>query len=180
MPPATSPAESRGSLLTLLTPVVTAQGYDLEDVSVQVVGRRSVVRLVVDAESGVDLDAVAEVSRAVSAALDGADAELGGPLAGAYVLEVSSPGVDRPLTEPRHWRRALNRLVRVEVGATALTGRIVAVSGTGIELDVDSVSRLIDWAQLGVGRVQLEFSRKTADGDEGSADFSSDDEAEEG
>ena len=180
MPPATSPDESRGSLLTLLTPVVTALGYDLEDLSVQLVGRRSVVRLVVDAEAGIDLDAVAEVSRAVSAVLDEADAELGGPLAGAYVLEVSSPGVDRPLTEPRHWRRALGRLVRVQVGGTTLTGRVLTVSDTGIELDVDAVPRQIGWVQLGVGRVQLEFSRKTVDGDEGSADFSSDDEAEEG
>jgi len=99
-------------LLEVLAPVVSATGHDLEDVNVTSAGRRSLVRVVVDADGGVDLDAVAEVSRVVSEALD-ADAPGGPAFAGPYVLEVTSPGVDRPLTEPRHWRRAVGRLVQV-------------------------------------------------------------------
>ncbi len=105
MPPA------RADLLDLLAPVVAAAGYDLEDVTVTAAGRRSLVRVIVDADEGVDLDGVADVSRAVSNALDDGDA-----FAGPFVLEVSSPGVDRPLTEPRHWRRARGRLVTVAGG----------------------------------------------------------------
>ena len=113
MPPVTSAAQVRERLLALLEPLVGAAGYDLEDVSVSAAGRRSVVRVFVDADGGVDLDAVATVSRVVSDALDERDSDFGGAglLGGAYVLEVSSPGVDRPLTEPRHWRRAAGRLV---------------------------------------------------------------------
>ena len=90
-----STAEQRNRLLALLTPVIAASGHDLEDVSVQVVGRRSVVRVVIDRDGGVDLDGIAEVSRAVSSTIDD---NANDPFAGPYVLEVTSPGVDRPLT----------------------------------------------------------------------------------
>src|SRR5580704_17593345 len=87
----------RRHLLDLLTPIVSSLGFDLEDVTVQQVGRRSLVRVVVDGDDGVDLDDVAVISRAVSDALD-TDSPGGSAFAGPFVLEVSSPGVDRPLT----------------------------------------------------------------------------------
>jgi ribosome maturation factor RimP len=135
----------------LLEPVVTAAGYDLEDVSVTAAGRRSVLRVVVDRDGGVDLDAVAEVSRAVSEALDGTD-QLG---ASPYVLEVTSPGVDRPLTAPRHWRRNIGRLVR----AGERTGRVVATDDAGVTLEVDGETEQVRYDDLGEGHVQVEFSR---------------------
>ena len=166
MPPATTgrsasgPAEqARRHLLELLSPVVAAAGYDLDDVSVTAAGRRSLIRVTVDADGGIDLDAVAAVTRVVSDALDAdADAAGGGAFAGPYVLEVSSPGVDRPLTEPRHWRRARGRLVTVDVGDTALTGRVLDASDAGVTLDVSGQQREIAWQQLGRGRVQVEFN----------------------
>jgi ribosome maturation factor RimP len=148
-------------LLDLLNPLVTEAGYDLEDVVVTSAGRRSLIRVTVDADGGIDLDAVAEVSRLVSDALD-ADADTAGSpraLAGAYVLEVSSPGVDRPLTEPRHWRRAVGRLVQIEPGGRALTGRVSETDEAGVTLDVDGSARHIGWAELGRGKVQIEFNR---------------------
>ena len=123
-------------------------------VTVTSAGKRSLVRVVVDADGGVDLDAVADVSRAVSDALDGGDA-----FAGPFVLEVSSPGVDRPLTEPRHWRRAVGRLVAVPVGEQTLTGRVVEAGDTGVVLDVDGARHAVGWAELGAGKVQIEFNR---------------------
>ena len=148
-------------LLEVLAPVVTATGHDLEDVSVTSAGRRSLVRVVVDSDGGVDLDAIAEVSRVVSDALD-ADAPGGPAFAGPYVLEVTSPGVDRPLTEPRHWRRAVDRLVQVRVGGAdgeTVTGRVRAADGAGVVLDVDGTKREIGWGELGAGKVQVEFNR---------------------
>ena len=165
MPPA-RPAQAREHLLGVLTPVVAATGCDLEDVTVTSAGRRSLVRVVVDADGGVDLDAVADVSRAVSDALD-SEEDGGAAFAGPYVLEVSSPGVDRPLTAPRHWRRAVGRLVRVEVDGAALTGRVVDVDERGVTLDVDGTARAVEFGRLGKGRVQVEFNR--------SADASDDD-----
>jgi ribosome maturation factor RimP len=95
----------------LLEPVVRAAGLDLESVRVGSAGRRRLLRVVVDADGGVDLDNIALVSREASARLDDTGAMGEAP----YTLEVSSPGVDRPLTQPRHWRRAVGRLVRVPV-----------------------------------------------------------------
>lgn len=151
-------AETREHLLRLLGPVVTAAGYDLEDVGVTQAGRRTLVRVIVDRDGGIDLDAVAEVTRAVSDVLD-ADDPGGAAFAGPYVLEVSSPGVDRPLTDARHWRRAVGRLVEVTVADAPLTGRVKSVGDTGIVLTADGADREIAWPQLGRGVVQVEFSR---------------------
>ena len=166
MPPATagaSAAQAREHLLDLLGPLVADAGYDLEDVAVTSAGRRSLVRVTVDADGGIDLDAVAIVSRLVSDALDADSADPRSPraLAGPYVLEVSSPGIDRPLTEPRHWRRATGRLVKVDVATSALTGRIVDVADGGVTLDVDGAERQVSWDELGRGKVQIEFNRSS-------------------
>src|SRR5690348_15358967 len=90
-----------------------AAGFDLVDVRLSRAGRRHVVRVLVDADGGINLDGIAVVSRDISSALDAAEESGGEMLAGEYQLEVGSPGVDRPLTEPRHWRRNISRLVLV-------------------------------------------------------------------
>ncbi|MEU4831905.1 ribosome maturation factor RimP [Streptosporangium sp. NPDC023615] len=163
-------ATSRDRLMKLLQPVAEAEGLDLEDVTVTPAGKRRLLRVVVDRDGGVSLDDVAEVSLAVSAALDADDAMGATP----YVLEVSSPGVDRPLTEPRHWRRAVRRLVKADLrDGTVVEGRIVATDETGVELDVGGAPRRIDYEDLTRGRVQVEFRRLDdaeddgEDGDEG-------------
>jgi ribosome maturation factor RimP len=164
MPPAraNATAQVREHLLDVLAPVVSATGHDLEDVTISSAGRRSLVRVVVDADGGVDLDAIAEVSRVVSDALD-SDAPGGSAFAGPYVLEVSSPGVDRPLREPRHWRRAVGRLVEVTVGEQPVTGRVRSVDDTGVVLDVDGADRAVAWDELGTGKVRVEFNRSGED-----------------
>jgi len=151
----------RARLAALIGPAVAATGYDLEDVQVSQAGRRTLVRVVVDGDDGVSLDAVAEVSRAVSEALDRAESDVGPVGRSPYTLEVTSPGVDRPLTEPRHWRRNAGRLVRVRVGEHAVVGRVVAADDAGVVLDVDGASREVPYAHLGAGTVQIEFGRPT-------------------
>jgi ribosome maturation factor RimP len=149
----------RDQLITLLEPVVTSAGYDLEDVSITAAGRRSLIRVLVDGDDGIDLDAVAELARGVSQLLD--EETDGGPaFAGPYVLEVSSPGVDRPLTEPRHWRRAVGRLVSVTTAdGEAITGRVLSADGDSVTFDLDGSARVLTFASAGPGRVQVEFSR---------------------
>ncbi|MGZ4550224.1 MAG: ribosome maturation factor RimP [Blastococcus sp.] len=168
----TDPATSK--LAGWIGPVVAEAGYDLEELVVTPAGRRSVVRVVVDRDTGVTLDDIAEVSRAVSEVLDTNDDGMGRT---PYVLEVTSPGVDRPLTEARHWRRNTGRLVTVAVGpagsAEEVTGRITAVTDRGVELAVGATGkpgakkrpptpRLVPWAEVGAGRVQVEFGRPEA------------------
>ena len=172
--PRTDPVATR--MAGLVAPVVEAAGYDLEELVVTPAGRRSIVRVVVDRDAGVTLDDVAEVSRAVSAALDEHDGEFG---SAPYVLEVTSPGVDRPLTEPRHWRRNTGRLVTVGVGAEGsaeqLTARVLEVDGDGVTLAVEAkgkpgakkrppTRRHVRWQELGTGRVQVEFGRSDPGG----------------
>jgi ribosome maturation factor RimP len=156
-------AVSRQRVRDVLEPVVTAAGYDLEDVTVTAAGRRSVMRVVVDRDGGIDLDAVAEISRVVSEALDADDVTGEAP----YTLEVTSPGVDRPLTEPRHWRRAAGRLVRATVRDDKdVTGRVVGTDESGVTFDVDGARRTVSYDALGPGKVQVEFSRPGASGED--------------
>ena len=153
----------RARLVQLLGPVVAQAGLDLEDVAVSPAGRRSVVRVVVDRDGGVPLDDVAEVSRVVSEALDELDAAEPGALGASYVLEVSSPGVDRPLTAPRHWRRSTGRLVRATLREGGqVTGRLTSADDGedgGVVLDVEGASRALPYADVSKGMVQVEFSR---------------------
>ncbi len=155
---------SRARLVQLLTPAVQATGHDLEDIAVSPAGKRQVVRVVVDRDGGSTLDDVAEVSRAVSAVLDAA--EQGEPelLAGAYVLEVSSPGVDRPLTAPRHWRRNLGRLVTATLtDGSAVTGRLLQADDVEVQLglvDTTGSIRTLLLAEVERGAVQVEFAHR--------------------
>ncbi len=156
-------APDPGGLVRLLEPVVRAMNMDLEGLKVTTTGRRRLLRVVVDADGGVSLDDIALASRELSARLDGAG-EMGEL---PYTLEVSSPGVDRPLTQPRHWRRAIGRLVAAQLtasandhdgnGAGSVLGRVVGTSEHGVSLDCDGVTRDFDYAELGPGRVQVEF-----------------------
>ena len=143
----------------VIEPVVVTAGFDLEDVKLSRAGRRHVVRVLVDADGGISLDDVAVVSREISLALDTAEEAQGEVLAGEYQLEVGSPGVDRPLTLPRHWRRNVSRLVTVTVAGKSLTGRVTAADEAGITFDVDGKSSEFPYADLGPGKVQIEFKR---------------------
>ena len=152
---------SRARLLQLLTPAVEATGHDLEDLTVSPAGRRKVVRVVVDKDGGVTLDDIADVSRVVSDVLDQPEAEAA--LAGAYTLEVTSPGVDRPLTQPRHWRRSAGRLVKATLAGGTVTGRVVEAGDAEVTLDVDGAKRTLLYGEVSKAVVQVEFSRAGED-----------------
>src|SRR5215471_11955627 len=170
-----SPSSPRASadaerISDLLEPAVTAMGMDLEAVRISSAGRRRLLRVVVDSDGGVSLDDIALVSRELSATLDRA-AAMG---EAAYTLEVSSPGVDRPLTEPKHWRRAIGRLVTAPLpppverdgevggdrdGPATVTGRVTGADDRGVRLDVRGVSREFGYSELGPGKIQIEFAQ---------------------
>jgi ribosome maturation factor RimP len=168
---AARPAPARGNtagagapdadrLARLLTPVAAGMGLDLDGVRVTSAGRRRLLRIVVDADGGVSLDDIALVSRDFSAELDAAGVMGETP----YTLEVSSPGVDRPLREPRHWRRAAGRLVSVplvspQAGPAVLEGRIISAGQDRVILDIAGAVREFGYGELGAGRIQVEFAR---------------------
>ena len=150
----TGGSADEGRIADAIRPVVTAAGLDLESVRVTAAGRRRLLRVVVDRDGGVSLDDAAAISRQLSAALDMAAVMGDFP----YTLEVSSPGVDRPLTEPRHWQRAVGRLVRATVTDSGpVSGRIVSADPEGVTLDVEGERRRFGYAALGAGAIQVEF-----------------------
>jgi ribosome maturation factor RimP len=163
---AASPPRPTARLTEALAPEVAAAGYDLEDLSVSAAGRRSVVRVLVDKDGGVTLDDVADVSRLLGEALDRLDEAEPGLLGAQYVLEVSSPGVDRPLTAPRHWRRNVGRLVAVtRHDGEPVTGRVRAADDDAVTLEVAGAEQVVPYCAIARGVVQVEFGRKGAGDD---------------
>ncbi len=133
-------------------------GLDVEAVELTPAGKRRVLRVAVDQDGGVTLDDVAAATKRVDQVLETSDALGEHP----YTLEVTSRGVDRPLTLPRHWRRNADRLVKVTlVEGEVLTGRITTSDDDGVELDVDGVSRRLSYESVAKALVQIEFNRKT-------------------
>jgi ribosome maturation factor RimP len=185
--PALPPVDAE-KITAVLDEVVRASDMDLEGVRITAAGRRRLLRIVVDADGGVSLDDIARVSRNISAALD--DSPVMGEL--PYTLEVSSPGVDRPLTERRHWRRNIGRLVTVpltgsagagpaedEVPAT-VAGRITGASADAITLEVDGQSCQFGYGDLGPGKIKIEFAPIDAGADDEDPDDEGADEEASG
>lgn len=160
-------------LRALLEPLVSKAGLDLEEIKVTAAGNRRQLLVVVDADDGVDLDAMAEVSREISQALDVSDVMGETP----YQLEVSSPGTDRPLTVPRHFRRNTGRLVKLRLKERGeLIARIMAVDDTGLDLEVPGVKgrkpkpARAEFDEIERARIEVEFSRKQDAADSDDAD----------
>ncbi|WP_134323128.1 ribosome maturation factor RimP [Cumulibacter soli] len=143
-------------LETTLRPVVQDAGFDLEALTLSQAGRRSVLRVIVDSDAGVNLDDIAAISRRVSEQLDAGDDGFG---ASPYTLEVTSPGVDRPLTEVRHWRRAIGRLVQWQHNGRSTTGRVAAVDGDSVTIRLDGRDEQFSRETISPARVQVEFNK---------------------
>ena len=155
--------QTRERLVEVLTPHLLRMGLDLEVVELTPAGRRRVLRVAVDKDGGVTMDDVAEATKEISRVLDGSDVMGEHP----YTLEVTSPGTDRPLTLPRHWRRNVGRLVKVTTheGGT-VTGRILDQDEQTATLDVDGTSQSVPLAEVAKAYVQIEFNRPAASGRE--------------
>jgi ribosome maturation factor RimP len=170
-------------LRALLEPLAAEAGLDLEEVRVTQAGSRRQVQIDVDADGGVDLDAIAEFSRLVSQQLDTSDLMGEAP----YLLEVGSPGAERPLNEPRHWRRATGRLAAVKlVDGAELTARVLESDEDGALVEVQPVKgrgrpkeRRLEFAEIARARVQVEFNRKDEETIDAAADTADVDEEEE-
>ena len=141
-----------------------ALGLDIEAVDITPAGKRRILRVAVDKDGGVTLDEVAEATREVNRVLDESDVMGEQP----YTLEVTSRGVDRPLTLERHWRRNASRLVKVVfTDGESVTGRIMEAAAESVVLDVDGARREVAYAEVKKALVQVEFNRQTPDdGDE--------------
>ncbi len=148
-------------VLELLNGEFARSGYEVEDVSIDLRATPPLIRVIVDGDVPLDLDTVAELSRSASESLDGLDSEA------AYVLEVTSPGVDRPLTDEKHFRRARGRKVEALLrDETTVTGRIATVADGAVDLVVRQgrgwIVRRIALNEIVKAAVQVEFSPPSA------------------
>jgi len=149
------------SITDAITPVVDAAGFFLEDVHIASPGNRRVVTVVVDGSINLNLDEVTVITKEISAILDVSLVDL------SYTLEVSSPGVDRPLTLPRHWHKNINRLVRsVMVNGEVVIGRVDAVHDESVCVIVEGKNPHkveLPFVEIKRAQVEIEFNRKGDD-----------------
>ena len=155
-------ARGAEQIRSVVEPSVADAGFDLDDLVVSPAGKRRLVRVVLDKDGGVTLDECAEVSREISRSLDEADA-MG---SAAYTLEVSSRGVSRPLTLPRHWRRSSGRLVAVTLtDGTTVRGRVTGSDDEAATLDLDGTMRVVPYDDVAKAVVQVEMTRTPSAGE---------------
>ena len=131
-------------------------GLDLEDVEIKSAGKHSIVQVTIDKDGGINLDEVAQISNQISEALDAKDILGERP----YTLEVGSPGIDRALTLPRHWRRNNGRLVKINFGSNTEIGRILESDDEKVSLEVKGKTRLINFDKIDKAFIQVEFNPK--------------------
>lgn len=132
-------------------------GVDVEAVEITPAGKRRVLRVALDADGGITLDDVAAATKLIDAAIE-ADGVMGEQ---PFTLEVTSRGVDRPLTLPRHWRRNAGRLVKAELAdGSSLVGRIETSDESTVTLRVDGAEQIVAQADVTKALVQIEFNRK--------------------
>lgn len=148
----------------LITPALHQAGYFLEDVNIVSPGQHRIVTVIVDGESGLNLDQVTVASKLVSELLDEA------PFMGEtpFTLEVTSPGIDRPLTLPRHFAKNLDRLLKVTKNdGVVVTGRIRSNTETEVTLEVAEKKEVkevtVALADIKRATVEIEFNRKDGD-----------------
>jgi ribosome maturation factor RimP len=149
--------QTRDRLAEVLTEPLAGNGLDIEAIELTPAGRRRLLRVAVDKDGGVTMDDIADATKEVSRLLDDSDVMGEQP----YTLEVTSPGIDRPLTLPRHWRRNQDRLVKVTTtdGGT-VTGRVRASDEHSVTLDVDGHQQELAYADVAKAKIQIEFNRK--------------------
>jgi ribosome maturation factor RimP len=145
----------------LVTPAVSDLGFYLEDVHVATPGSHRIVTCIVDGDASLNLDQVTSVSRVISELLD--EAVFMGET--PFTLEVTSPGVDRPLTQPRHFAKNVDRLLKIiKLDGSEVTGRILSNTDKDVTLTVtvkkETLEQTISLADIKRAVVEIEFNRK--------------------
>jgi ribosome maturation factor RimP len=151
----------KDQIIELLTPAVREAGFYLEDIHIATPGSHRIVTCIVDGDSSLNLDQVTSVSRVISELLD--EAEFMGET--PFTLEVTSPGVDRPLTLPRHFAKNHDRLLKViRTDGSEVIGRIASNTDDSVTLIVtlkkESREEVLSLTDIKRALVEIEFSRK--------------------
>ena len=136
----------------VITPALTSLGFYLEDLNITSAGKRSLLTVIVDADRHLSLDEVTVATKAISEIVENIPALGSTP----FTLEVTSPGIDRPLTKPRHWRKNINRLVKIVLlDGSQITGRIKQVGESAATIE----ESVINYLDIKRANLEIEFKQ---------------------
>lgn len=147
---------TREDIFDKISPLVHKLGFELEDVLLKSAGKNTIVQVLVDKDSGVSLDEVANLSIKLSDFFD--DNKILENK--TYTLDVGSPGIDRPLTKFRHWNKNLNRLVKIKSKSNAFEGRIKNIDELEVQLEIKGKLQSFKYSDIENAVVQVEFNPK--------------------
>lgn len=140
----------------LLAPIVTGAELELDAVRLLKQGKATLVRITVEEPEGhprLGSEKLAEISREISAAMDSAD-----PIDSEYLLEISTPGAERELVKPAHWRRQIGGLAQIKTrDGQTLTGRVVSVEETGVAVEINGENQTITYDEMKKARARVDF-----------------------
>jgi ribosome maturation factor RimP len=139
-------------IIAVITPALEALGFYLEDVTITSAGRRSMLTVIVDGDTHLSLDQVTAATKGISEIVEGIQSLGQTP----FTLEVTSPGLDRPLTKPRHWRKNIDRLVKVILlDGSEVKGRVKYTSETSATIE----EQVVNFTDIKRATLEIEFKQ---------------------
>ena len=147
---------TREDIFDKISPLVQKFDFELEDVILKSAGKNTIVQVLVDKDSGISLDEVANLSTKLSDFFD-ENSLMGNK---SYTLDVGSPGIDRPLTKLRHWKKNLDRLVKIHSKTNIFEGRIKKVEETEVQIEIKGKLQSFQYSDISKAIIQVEFNPK--------------------
>jgi ribosome maturation factor RimP len=145
---------SKEQVLAVITPAIESLGFYVEDITITSAGKRSMLTVIVDGDTHLSLDQVTVATKAISEIVENLPTLGNNP----FTLEVTSPGIDRPLTKPRHWRKNQDRLIKIVLtDGKEIKGRIKDSSETSVTVD----DQTINFADIKRATLEVEFKKES-------------------
>ncbi|MEI7561847.1 MAG: ribosome maturation factor RimP [Actinomycetes bacterium] len=143
---------NKEQVLAVITPAIESLGFYIEDINISSAGRRSMLTVIVDGDTHLSLDQVTVATKAISEIVENLPTLGNNP----FTLEVTSPGLDRPLTKPRHWRKNKDRLIKIVLtDGKEVSGRIKDSNEASATVD----EQVINFADIKRATLEVEFKQ---------------------
>lgn len=143
---------NKEQVLAVITPAIESLGFYIEDITITSAGKRSMLTVIVDGDTHLSLDQVTVATKAISEIVENLPTLGNNP----FTLEVTSPGLDRPLTKPRHWRKNKDRLIKIILNdGKEINGRIKESTENSVSVD----EQVINFADIKRATLEIEFKK---------------------
>ena len=145
---------NKEQVLAVITPAIESLGFYIEDINITSAGKRSMLTVIVDGDTHLSLDQVTVATKAISEIAENLPTLGNNP----FTLEVTSPGLDRPLTKPRHWRKNQDRLIKIVLtDGKEVNGRIKDSTESSVTVD----EQVINFADIKRATLEVEFKKES-------------------